>query len=635
MTKTMGAAALLLAATALTGCDRIKHAVRGGSASEATIKDTPYPEKVLWGDTHLHTANSVDAFGFGNRLPPEQALRFARGEEVTSSTGVKARLNRPLDFLVVSDHSEGLGSTKALYDAPRMMISDKTLLRWYDLMHEGTRGSLQATAEILDARAHNRMPPGLNDPGKTASRSHKIWNESLATVDDYNEPGKFTAFFGFEYTLMQGGNNLHRNLIFRDGIDKVETVDPLSDAGQDWPDTLWDYMDAYEKSTGGKVLAIPHNGNLSNGLMWMMTDPQGGPITAQYARRRAAHEPVAEITQIKGDSEAHPFLSPNDEFAGFGTAGWDQNNLLNTQPTKPGDLAGSYVREALKRGLLLEQRMGVNPYKFGVIGSTDSHTSLSTADDNNYFGKHAGVEPSNHRATDTFVPGMPVERVGRMNWQSLASGYAAVWATSNTRHAIFDALMRREVYGTTGPRMTVRFFGGWDFRADDLNGDWVKAGYTRGVPMGGDLKPGDKTAPSFIVSALKDPLDGNLDRAQIVKGWVDKAGQAHEKVFDVVWSDMDGKRRLTGGKVPAVGDTVNTAQATYQNTIGAPQLSAVWADPEFDPGVRAFYYVRVLMIPTPTWLDYDMVKYKLALDPRIPLKQQERGYTSAIWYTPG
>ena len=631
MRKAVLAALLLLGSTALvSGCNKIKQATGSG----AEVKNTAYPEKVFWGDTHLHTSNSVDAFGFGNRLDPEAALRFARGEEVTSSTGVKAKLARPLDFLVVTDHSEGLGSTKALYEAPRMMISDPTLLRWYDLMHKGPAGSLQATAEILNARATNTMPPGLNDPAKAAERTHKIWNSSLKTVDSYNEPGKFTAFFGFEYTLMQGGNNLHRNVIFRDGIDKVSTVDPLSDAGQIWPDALWDYMDSYEKKTGGKVLAIPHNANLSNGLMFMLTDPKGGPITAEYARRRAAHEPVVEITQIKGDSEAHPFMSPNDEFAGFGTAGWDTNNLLNTQPTKPGDLPGSYVREALKRGLLLEQRMGVNPYKFGVIGSTDSHTSLSTADDNNYFGKHAGVEPNAHRTTDSFVPGVPMEKVGRMNWQSLASGYAAVWATSNTREAIWDAMMRREVYGTTGPRMTVRFFGGWDFKADDMKGDWVKAGYTRGVPMGGNLKVGGKGAPSFIVSALKDPVDGNLDRVQVVKGWVDKAGQAHEKVFDVVWSDMDGKRKLTAGKVPLVGDTVDTTTATFQNSIGAPELATVWSDPEFDPSVRAFYYVRVLMIPTPTWMDFDMVKYKLALPSEIPLKQQERAYTSAIWYTP-
>ncbi len=630
MRTTITAAALLLSSTMLvSGCDKLSQV--GGSTAE--VKNTAYPEQVFWGDTHLHTANSVDAFGFGNRLDPEAALRFARGEEVTSSAGVKAKLARPLDFLVITDHSEGLGSTKALYDAPRIAINDPTLLRWYDLMHEGPKGSLQATAEILDARAHNKMPPGLNDPAKAQARTHKIWNEGLKTVESYNEPGKFTAFFGFEYTLMQGGNNLHRNVIFRDGIDRVNKVDPLSDAGQDWPDALWDYMDAYEKTTGGKVLAIPHNSNLSNGLMFMLTDPKGGPISAEYARRRAAHEPVVEITQIKGDSEAHPFLSPNDEFAGYGTAGWDQNNLLNTQPTKPGDLAGSYVREALKRGMLIEQRTGVNPYKFGVVGSTDAHTSLSTADDNNYFGKHPGVEPSAERATASFVPGVPVERVGRMNWQSLASGYAGVWATSNTREAIFDAMMRREVYGTTGPRMTVRFFGGWDFKADDLKGDWVKAGYTRGVPMGGDLKAGGSGAPSFIVSALKDPIDGNLDRVQVVKGWVDAAGNSHEKVFDVVWSDMD-KRVAVNGKVPAVGDTVDVATATYQNTIGAPSLATVWTDPEFDPKVRAFYYVRVLQIPTPTWMDYDMVKFKLTLPAEIPLKQQERAYTSAIWYNP-
>jgi hypothetical protein len=378
------------------------------------------------------------------------------------------------------------------------------------------------------------------------------------------------------------------------------------------------------------VLAIPHNANVSNGLMFMLTEPGGGPISAAYARRRAAREPVVEITQMKGDSEAHPFLSPNDEFAGYGTVGWDTNNLLFNQPTKPGDLPGSYVREALKRGLLIEQRTGVNPYKLGVIGSTDSHTGLAAVEESNYYGKHPGVEPSPQRATAGFVPGM---NSGRMNWQALASGYAAVWATSNTRAAIFDAMMRREVYATTGPRMTVRVFGGWDFKADDLKGDWVKAGYARGVPMGGSLKAGGKGAPSFILSALKDPVGANLDRVQVVKGWVDKAGVSHERVFDVVWSDMD-KRKAAGGKVPSVGDTVDTSRATYANTIGAPSLATVWTDPEFDPRVRAFYYVRVLEIPTPTWLNYDMVKYRLKLGPEIPLKQQERAYTSAIWYTP-
>mgnify|MGYP001157990131 CR=1 FL=1 len=627
MRKALFGVALLLASTAMvSGCDQVSKTVGG----KVEVANTAYPEKVLWGDTHLHTSNSVDAFGFGTRLDPEAALRFAKGEEVTATTGTKAKLARPLDFLVISDHAEGIGATKALYDAPRMMISDPTLLRWYDLMHEGPEGSLKATGEMLAARANGLVPAALNDPEKSAGRIRDLWDAHLETVEDYNDPGKFTAFIGFEYTLMQTGNNMHRNIIFRDGKDKVSTLVPWDPTDSKWPESLWDKMDGYEKATGGKVLAIPHNGNLSNGLMWMFTDPSGGPMSADYARRRAAHEPVVEITQIKGDSEAHPFMSPNDEFAGYGTAGWEKFNLLGNIPTKQGDLPGSYVREALKRGLLIEQRTGVNPYKFGVIGSTDSHTSLATPEENNFFGKHSGVEPSAKRATAGFVPGV---NSGRMNWQSLASGYAAVWATSNTREAIFDAMMRREVYATTGPRMTVRLFGGWDFKAEDLTGDFVKAGYARGVPMGGELKPGGGGAPSFVISALKDPQDGNLDRVQVIKGWVDKAGQSHEKVFDVVWSDMD-KRAAVNGNVPAVGDTIDLATATYQNTIGAPSLATVWSDPEFDPKVRAFYYVRVLQIPTPTWLAYDAVKYKLTLPPEIPLKHQERAYTSAIWYTP-
>ena len=627
MRKTIATAALLLASTALiSGCEKLSQA----TGSKAEVKNTAYPEQVYWGDTHLHTSNSVDAFGFGTRLDPEAALRFARGEEVEATTGTKAKLARPLDFLVISDHAEGIGATKALYEAPRMLLTDPIALRWYDLMHEGPEGSLKATGEMLAARASGKTPAFMNDKEAAEKRTLKLWAEHLDTVERYNEPGKFTAFMGFEYTLMQTGNNLHRNVIFRDGKDKVSTITPWDPQDSLWPDDLWTKMEAYEKNTGGKVLAIPHNGNVSNGLMWMMTEPNGGPMSADYARRRAAREPVVEITQIKGDSEAHPFMSPNDEFAGYGVAGWEKFNLLGNIATKPGDLPGSYVREALKRGLLIEQRTGVNPYKFGVIGSTDSHTSLSTPDENNFFGKHTGVEPGPKRATAGFVPGV---NSGRMNWESLASGYAAVWATSNTREAIFDAMMRREVYATTGPRMVVRVFGGWDFKEADLQGDFVKAGYERGVPMGGELKAGTGK-PSFLISALKDPEDANLDRVQVVKGWVDAAGKAHEKVFDVVWSDMD-KRKPVGGKVPAVGDTVDVATATYQNTIGAPTLATVWTDPEFQPGQRAFYYVRVLQIPTPTWMAYDMVRYKLTLPPEIPLKHQERAYTSAIWYNPG
>ncbi len=623
----MAAALMLSAAVLVSGCDQIKQ-VTGGSV--ATVAESEFPERVLWGDTHLHTSNSVDAFGFGVRLGPEEALRFARGEEVTSSTNLKAKLARPLDFLVITDHSEGLGATKALFDAPRMMIRDPQLLRWHDMMHEGPAGSLRATAELLDARAKGTMPLGLQNDADSAKRTKSIWLDHLGIVERYNEPGKFTAFMGFEYTLMDGGNNLHRNLIFRDGKDKVSTVMPASAAGLVAPDKLWDYMDAYEQSTGGKVLAIPHNSNVSNGLMFMLTDPSGGPMSADYARRRAAHEPVVEVTQIKGDSEAHPFLSPNDEFAGFGVAGWELNNLLSTQPKSSDMFAGEYAREALKRGLAIEQRTGVNPYKFGMIGSTDSHTALATGDEDNFFGKHSGNEPSAARATSEQNLGT---RKGRFGWNYLAGGYAGVWAKANTRGAIFDAMMRKEVYATTGPRMTVRVFAGWDFTPEVLKGNWVRAGYTRGVPMGGSLSPVKHGIPKLIISALKDPIGANLDRVQVVKGWTDKAGVTREKIFDAVWSNKD-KRTRTSGKVPAVGDTVDVATATYKNSIGAASLATVWTDPEFDPALRAFYYVRVIEIPTPSWPAYDAVHYGAKLTPDVRVKQQERAYTSPIWYTP-
>ena len=483
-------------------------------------------------------------------------------------------------------------------------------------------------AEILDARGRNAVPEAMLNADGAAKRTKKVWNANVDAVERYNEPGTFTAFHGFEYTLMQGGNNLHRNIIFRDGEDKVRTVVPIDPTYKATPDEIWNYMDAYEKSTGGRVLAIPHNSNLSNGLMFELTQPGGGPMTAAYAKRRARLEPVVEITQIKGDSEAHPFLSPNDEFSGYGVAGWEMNNLLSNQPKVPSMYAGEYVREALKRGLALEAQTGVNPYKFGLIGSTDSHTALATADEDQFFGKHSGTEPS---AARTMAPQNLGTRKGRFGWHYLASGYAAVWAKANTRAAIFDAMTRREVYASTGPRMTVRVFGGWDFTADDLKSDWVRAGYARGVPMGGELKPGKGGAPRLLISALKDPEGANLDRVQVVKGWIDKAGKTHEQVFDVAWS---GDRKPVAGKLPSVGDTVDVATATYKNNIGAAALTTVWTDPAFDPAISSFYYLRVLEIPTPSWPAFDAVRYKLKLPPEVRMKSQERAYTSPIWYTP-
>ena len=625
----------------LTACASLALTACGGSfgsgeqtKSDAGVKLADYPERVYWGDTHLHTANSVDAFGFGVRLGPEEALRFARGEEVTSTMGLKAKLARPLDFLVITDHSDALGGTKALAEAPGFLIRDPTMKRWHDMLNAGPEQSLKATAELIDARAHNTIPAAMTDPAAQSKRTRSIWNDHIDTVERYNEPGKFTAMLGFEFTLMDGGKNLHRNVIFRDGGDKVRTVVPLGAWGVTAStDALWNYMDAYEEATKGRVLAIPHNSNLSNGLMFEMTQPGGGAMTAAYARRRAAREPLVEITQIKGDSEAHPFLSPNDEFAGYGVAGWELGDLAMAEGKQPSMFAGEYVREALKRGLAIEAKAGVNPYKFGVIGATDAHTALSTGDEDNWFGKHTGNEPS---ATRAMSPQNLGTRTGRFGWNYLASGYAGVWARGNTRSEIFDAMLRKEVYATTGPRMTVRVFGGWDFAPRDLKGNWVRGGYRKGVPMGASLKPPgrrDGLRPSFIVSALKDPIGANLDRVQVVKGWIDKAGVTHEKVFDVAWSDAT-KRRPVGGKVPAVGDTVDVAKASYTNSIGAPELSTVWADPEFDPTAKAFYYVRVLEIPTPTWVAFDALRYKLKLPPEVRVKAQERAYTSPIWYDP-
>lgn len=586
--------------------------------------------KLLWGDTHLHTSNSIDAFGFGVKLGPEEALRFARGEEVKSTWGLKAKLDRPLDFLVIADHSGGLGATQRLYDAPRVMIKDPTLLRWYDMMHEGHQGRQRATMELINAAGEGKLGSILPRE-EQAKGTMQIWKSHTGIVERYNEPGKFTAFMGFEYTLMPNGDNLHRVVILRDGkprADQVRPYDPQTE-GTDTVDKLWDYMDAYEKKTGGKMLAIPHNSNVSNGLMFEMVQPGGGAITADYARRRAAREPLVEITQIKGDSESHPFLSPNDEFANFGDAGWELGNLTMQRTKTPDMLAGDYVREALKRGLAIQAKTGVNPYKLGFIGSTDSHTGLATADENNFFGKHSDGEPNAERASQAQNLGT---RQGRFGWHYLAGGYAAVWATANTRAAIFDAMMRREVYATTGPRMQVRVFGGWDFTDKDWAGDWVKAGYARGVPMGADLKDG-KGRPSFLISALKDPEGANLDRVQVVKGWVDASGKMQEKIFDVSWSSPD-KRKLVGGKLTPVGDTVDIKKATYTNTIGAPELRTVWSDPEFNPGQRAFYYVRVLEIPTPRWVLFDMIRFGAKLLPETELKSQERAYTSPIWYNP-
>jgi hypothetical protein len=412
-------------------------------------------------------------------------------------------------------------------------------------------------------------------------------------------------------------------------MEPMVTIEPW---GSPDPRDLWKWMEDYEARTGGDVLAIAHNGNLSNGIMFPMVESfTGEPIDAAYAEARARWEPLFEVTQMKGDSETHPFLSPNDEFADYET--WDVGNLALTAAKTPDMLQFEYARSALKIGLALEPELATNPYKFGLIGSTDSHTGLATAEEENFFGKVTSMEPSPERTERVF---MQQGDLKLMEWEVAASGYAAVWATDNTRAAIFDAMERRETYATTGSRLIVRFFGGWDYTAEDAQSRLpAEVGYTKGVPMGGDLKDAPEgKEPTFLVAALKDPIGANLDRIQIIKGWVDANGETQEMVYDVVWGDADSRQPGADGRLPPVGNTVDTAEATWTNTIGDPELITVWTDPDFDPGQRAFYYARVLEIPTPRWTAYDARFFGLTLPSQVPLVHQERAYTSPIWYTP-
>jgi hypothetical protein len=589
-----------------------------------------FPERVYWGDTHLHTSFSMDAGAFGCRLGPRDAYRFAKGHEVTASSGQPARLARPLDFLVVADHSDGFGFFPLMMSGDPAILADPQGRRWYDMVRGGQGAS--AAIEIIQNFGKGTISKAIFPvPGTVAYQN--AWQEIIKSAEEANDPGRFTAFIGFEWTSNTGGNNLHRNILFRDDASKASMVEPyttMKPLGSDNPRDLWKWMSAYEAKTGGQVLAIAHNGNLSNGRMFPLIESfTGKPIDREYAETRALRERIYEATQIKGDGETHPFLSPNDEFANYER--WDKGNLDLSELKKPEMLEYEYARAALRNGLKLEQELGVNPYKFGMIGSTDAHTGLAAIDEDNFWGKTSNVEPSSTRATHPWVK---TQDATIMGWEQTASGYAGVWATENTREALFDAMQRKEVYATTGPRMIVRFFGGWEFASGDANTrNPAVVGYDKGVPMGGDLSnaPTGK-APTFLVAALKDPIGANLDRIQIIKGWLDAKNETHEKIYDVVWS---GDRKPDAkGKLPSVGDTVDVPNATYTNTIGASELIKVWKDPEFDASQRAFYYVRVLEIPTPRWTAYDAKYFGITMPPEVPMKGQERAYTSPIWYTP-
>ena len=597
--------------------------------------DRNFPSQVLWGDSHLHTTLSFDAGAFGNRLPPSEAYRFAKGEQITSSTGVAARLSRPLDWLVVSDHSDNMGLFTRIFEGHPDILSDPEGKRIYDMIQTGGQKAVEASVELIDAFSKGeKISDALAvEPGTKAFKS--TWEVIVKAADEAYEPGKFTSFIGYEWTSLNKGDNLHRVVILRDDGTVAKRIEPYTTeppVGSRDPRDLWKWMDNYEKQTGGDVLALAHNGNLSNGVMFPV-DKQftGKKLDVEYVTERAKWEPLYEVTQIKGDGEAHPFLSPNDEFADY--ENWDIGNLNMSVAKKDDMLQYEYAREALKNGLKLEQRHGINPYKFGMVGSTDSHTSLATAQEDNFFGKHSGTEPGPER------PEHVVAKFGdnaMYAWGMVSSGLAAVWAKENTREAIFDAMERKEVYATTGSRIAVRFFGGWNFtEADAANRLPAEIGYTKGIPMGGDLKNAPKgKSPTFLVGAMKDPLSGNLDRIQIVKGWLDSKGKTHEKVYDVAWSDADTRKPGKDGKLPPVGNTVDVKNATWSNSIGDPELLTVWTDPDFDPQQKAFYYARVIEIPTPRWTAYEAKRLGAKVPRESAMITTERAYTSPIWYTP-
>ena len=584
-----------------------------------------YSDQVLFGDTHFHTNLSFDAGLVGTTLDVHAGYRFARGEKVISNSGQPVQLIRPLDFLVITDHAELIGLAPMIHGSDPLLLADP----WGKWVHErfnsGPEGRMEAFQSIIEAGTKGVNPMSSNEAASS------IWESFVKTADTYNEPGRFTAMTGFEYTSTPKGDNLHRVVVFRDGADKTSQTVPFSTFDSENPEDLWKYLAVYEDKTGGRALAIAHNGNVSNGLMFSDKTFKGEPLSPAYAEARMRWEPIYEVTQIKGDGETHPFLSTRDEFANYET--WDVSNLAGTAPKKKSMLQYEYARSALKLGLKLGKELGANPFKFGLIGSTDTHTALATTREENFFGKYKSTEPSANRHEGEVIPAEdPKLRV--LTSQESASGLTAVWARENTRGDIFNAMKRKEVYATTGTRIRVRVFGGWDFEADEVSRpDFTAQGYRRGVPMGGDLTDGPKDKePTFMIRALRDPDGANLDRIQIIKGWLGKDGKTHERIYDVACSDSRSVKERRCEK--PVGSTVDIANATYTNTIGDALLAAHWSDPDFDPSEEAFYYVRILEIPTPRWTTYDAAFFRINRPKNVPPTLQDRAYTSPIWYTP-
>ena len=586
--------------------------------------------RAYFGDTHLHTALSPDAGLAGTKLGLDEAYRFARGETVTSNSGQQAALKRPLDFLVVADHAENLGLAQGLADSDPELLKSPLGQQLNEMLKAGK--GREAFYLLVQ-----KMAKGSEAKISNETFMRNVWKQNTEAAERYNDPGKFTALIGYEWTSQPGGGNIHRVVVFRDNKALADQILPFSNFDSEDVEDLWAFMNFYEENTGGRVLAIPHNGNLSSGTMFLPSHQKTGKaIDADYARMRHRFEPLVEVTQAKGTGETHPLLSPEDEFANFNIV--DNSNLGGIVATTPEMLPFEYSRAALRRGLQLEQQLGVNPFKFGMVGSTDSHSSLPSTAEDNWWGKSPALEPSPERWKDVLIKSSKDASLDLTALQLGASGLAGVWASSNTRTGLWDAMARKEVFGTSGTRLTVRVYGGYDYTGEELKAaDWAKQVCANGVPMGGDLMAATEgQIPSLLVQARKDPDGANLDRIQVVKGWLDADGETHEQVFDVSWSDPDQRMRGADGKVPSVGSSVNEREATYTNAIGAPILTGYWKDPAFDPTQKSFYYVRVIEIPTPTWLAYDRKNYNLydEMPATAPYTSQERAYTSPIWYNP-
>ena len=587
----------------------------GVGVSEPTVNPV---KTAYFGNFHVHTSYSFDGYANGSVTGPDDAYRWARGEAIPGGgDGSKLKILRPLDWYMVSDHAEFLGVFPKMADPSSPLSKLELAAR---VTSDDQAVAFKAYSDTLDGLSAGEVDPALVDPKLISS----IWQEIVATADKHYQPGKFTTFAGFEWTSNPGKQNLHRVVVFEstDGLPALS----YSAIDSDRPEDLWAWMDG-QRAGGAEVLAIAHNGNASNGLMFPETNSYGGsPVSRMYADARMRNEPVYEITQIKGTSETHPMLSPNDEFGGFEL--WDYT--LSTDAKPPPNKKGGYARDAYITGLELETAGKGNPFKFGLIGDSDSHNSASMVEENNYRGKFGMENDPGHRLNG--MPGFP-EANNRQIREFSSGGVAGIWAESNTRESLFAAVMRKETFGTSGPRMKVRFFGGYEFNMDSLQPiDWLQRAYNSGVPMGGDLgQDSHGRAPTFLVMAAMEPDGANLDRIQVIKGWVEN-GRGMEKIYEVSWS---GDRKLDdSGRLPAVGNTVDAGTASFDNSIGEPQLQAVWTDPEFDASQNAFYYVRVLEIPTPRWSTYDAVTLGTPAREELPVSIQERAWSSPIWYSP-